>query len=156
MLHSLDGLRDTSYTRKSTDEGLDQELNRLDAQREPGEAYIASRRGQGWDCIPCHCGNRGYTGGNMNRPALSQQPEGARAGLWPVAGAAGQLTASTPARPTDSRSVDRCWVTGVQGTDGARGRDASTTRPRRHLRRMKTGVGEGTRTPSPVSHSHVL
>jgi len=58
------------YTRKSTDEGLDQEFNSLDAQREAAEAYIASQRGGGWECIPDRYDDGGYTGGNMDRPAL--------------------------------------------------------------------------------------
>lgn len=60
------------YTRKSTEEGLDQEFNSLDAQREAGEAYIASQRGEGWECIPDHYDDGGYTGGNMERPALKR------------------------------------------------------------------------------------
>lgn len=40
------------YTRKSTQEGLEQEFNSLDAQREAGEAFIASQRGEGWVCLP--------------------------------------------------------------------------------------------------------
>ena len=40
------------YTRKSTEEGLDQEFNSLDAQREAGEAYIASQQHEGWICLP--------------------------------------------------------------------------------------------------------
>jgi len=60
------------YTRKSTDEGLDQEFNSLDAQREAAEAYIASQRGEGWECIPGHYDDGGYTGGNMERPALKR------------------------------------------------------------------------------------
>ena len=40
------------YTRKSTNEGLDQDFNTLDAQRESGEAYIASMKNEGWVCIP--------------------------------------------------------------------------------------------------------
>jgi site-specific DNA recombinase len=58
------------YTRKSTEEGLDQEFNSLDAQRESGEAYIASQRGSGWECVPDHYDDGGFTGGNMDRPAL--------------------------------------------------------------------------------------
>jgi len=57
------------YTRKSTDEGLDQEFNSLDAQRESGEAFIASQQHEGWQCLPDHY-EGGYTGGNMDRPAL--------------------------------------------------------------------------------------
>ena len=60
------------YTRKSTDEGLDQEFNSLDAQREAGEAYIASQRGEGWECVPDHYDDGGFTGGNMERPALKR------------------------------------------------------------------------------------
>ena len=59
------------YTRKSTDEGLDQELNGLDAQREAAEAYVASQRGEGWECIPDHYDDGGYAGGiEPFRPAL--------------------------------------------------------------------------------------
>ena len=58
------------YTRKSTDEGLDQEFNTLDAQRESGEAYVASQRHEGWECIADHYDDGGFTGGNMDRPAL--------------------------------------------------------------------------------------
>jgi len=60
------------YTRKSTDEGLDQEFNSLDAQREAAEGYIASQCGEGWECIPTRYDDGGYTGGNMERPALQR------------------------------------------------------------------------------------
>ena len=58
------------YTRKSTNEGLEQEFNSLDAQREAAEAFIASQRGEGWTCLPERYDDGGYTGGNMERPAL--------------------------------------------------------------------------------------
>ncbi|MEX0716600.1 MAG: recombinase family protein [Planctomycetaceae bacterium] len=58
------------YTRKSTEEGLDQEFNSLDAQRESGEAYIASMKHEGWICRPDRYDDGGFTGGNMDRPAL--------------------------------------------------------------------------------------
>jgi len=60
------------YTRKSTDEGLEQEFNTLDAQREAGENYIASQKSQGWVCLPDRYDDGGYTGGNMERPALKR------------------------------------------------------------------------------------
>ena len=63
-------LRCAIYTRKSTDEGLSQEFNSLDAQREAAQAYIASQRHEGWAAIPDAYDDGGFTGGNMERPAL--------------------------------------------------------------------------------------
>jgi len=60
------------YTRKSTDEGLEQDFNSLDAQREACEAYIRSQTGEGWQPIPTRYDDGGYSGGNMERPALEQ------------------------------------------------------------------------------------
>jgi len=60
------------YTRKSTDEGLDQAFNSLDAQREACEAYIASQRHEGWSCLPEQYDDGGFSGGSMDRPALKQ------------------------------------------------------------------------------------
>jgi site-specific DNA recombinase len=60
------------YTRKSTDEGLDQEFNSLDAQREAAEAYIASQKSEGWVVLPDHYDDGGYSGGTMERPALKR------------------------------------------------------------------------------------
>ncbi|HEY7314322.1 MAG TPA: recombinase family protein [Gemmataceae bacterium] len=58
------------YTRKSTEEGLEQEFNSLDAQREAGESFVASQRAEGWTCLPDRYDDGGFTGGNMDRPAL--------------------------------------------------------------------------------------
>src|ERR1700722_18741429 len=58
------------YTRKSTDEGLEQEFNSLDAQRESGESYVKSLQHEGWQCLPDRYDDGGFTGGNMERPAL--------------------------------------------------------------------------------------
>ncbi|MBM4368636.1 MAG: recombinase family protein [Deltaproteobacteria bacterium] len=60
------------YTRKSSEEGLEQEFNSLDAQRESAEAYIASQKGEGWVCLPERYDDGGYTGGNIERPAVQR------------------------------------------------------------------------------------
>jgi site-specific DNA recombinase len=60
------------YTRKSSEEGLEQPFNSLDAQREAAEAYIASQRHQGWIALPERYDDGGYSGGNMERPALQR------------------------------------------------------------------------------------
>lgn len=60
------------YTRKSTEEGLQQEFNSLDAQRESAEAYVASQQSEGWRCLPERYDDGGFTGGNMDRPGLKR------------------------------------------------------------------------------------
>jgi len=65
-------IRCAIYTRKSTEEGLQQEFSSLDAQREASEAFIASQKNEGWQAIPDHYDDGGYTGGNMDRPALKR------------------------------------------------------------------------------------
>lgn len=63
-------LRCAIYGRKSTEEGLDQEFNTLQAQREAAEAYIRSQRHAGWTPLAEHYDDGGYTGANLERPAL--------------------------------------------------------------------------------------
>src|SRR6266571_293742 len=58
-------LRCAIYTRKSTEEGLDQEFNSLDAQREAAEAFIQSQRREGWIALPELYDDGGFTGANM-------------------------------------------------------------------------------------------
>ena len=58
------------YTRKSTEEGLDREFNTLDAQRDACMAYIASQRAEGWTLVADHYDDGGFTGANLDRPAL--------------------------------------------------------------------------------------
>lgn len=60
------------YTRKSTEEGLQQDFNTLDAQRESGEAYIAAQKHEGWVCLPDRYDDGGFTGGNLDRPAVKR------------------------------------------------------------------------------------
>src|SRR5512136_2513704 len=63
-------IRCAIYTRKSTEEGLDQEFNSLQAQREAAEAYIKSQRHLGWTAVAQHYDDGGFTGANLDRPAL--------------------------------------------------------------------------------------
>lgn len=60
------------YTRKSHEEGLEQEFNSLDAQREAGEAYVTAQRHEGWLLVADHYDDGGYSGGNLERPALKR------------------------------------------------------------------------------------
>src|SRR5207244_1187211 len=60
------------YTRKSSEEGLDQEFNSLQAQREACEAFINSQRHEGWVCLPQAYDDGGFSGATMDRRALQQ------------------------------------------------------------------------------------
>jgi site-specific DNA recombinase len=63
-------LRSAIYTRVSTDQGLEQDFNSLDAQRDASEAYIKSQAHEGWRLIRDHYDDGGFSGGSMDRPAL--------------------------------------------------------------------------------------
>jgi site-specific DNA recombinase len=65
-------IRCAIYTRKSTEEGLDQEFNSLEAQREAAEAFIKSQRHLGWTLVARRYDDGGFTGGNLDRPALKR------------------------------------------------------------------------------------
>lgn len=65
-------IRCAIYTRKSTEEGLEQEFNSLQAQREACEAYIKSQKHEHWQLLPTEYDDGGYSGGNMERPALKR------------------------------------------------------------------------------------
>jgi len=68
------------YTRKSTEEGLQQDFNTLDAQCESAEAYIAAQKHEGWVCLPDRYDDGGFTGGNLDRPAVQRMMNDIKAG----------------------------------------------------------------------------
>ncbi len=70
MPASVKKLRCAVYTRKSTEEGLDQAFNTLDAQRDACEAYVASQRAEGWILVHDRYDDGGFSGGTLERPAL--------------------------------------------------------------------------------------
>ncbi|MEM9710316.1 MAG: recombinase family protein [Pseudomonadota bacterium] len=65
-------IRCAIYTRKSTEEGLEQDFNSLDAQREACEAFIASQKHEGWELLPDRFDDGGISGGHLDRPALKR------------------------------------------------------------------------------------
>ena len=65
-------IRCAIYTRKSSEEGLEQDFNSLDAQREACEAYIASQKHEGWEVLRDHYNDGGISGGHLDRPALQR------------------------------------------------------------------------------------
>jgi site-specific DNA recombinase len=73
-------IRCAIYTRKSTEEGLQQEFNSLDAQREAAEAFIASQKTEGWRCLPEAYDDGGFSGGTLDRPAMKRLMEDIEAG----------------------------------------------------------------------------
>lgn len=68
------------YTRKSTEDGLEQEFNSLDAQRAACAAYIESQRHEGWSLVPEYYDDGGFSGGSMNRPSLTHLLADVKAG----------------------------------------------------------------------------
>lgn len=69
------------YTRKSSEEGLDQSFNSLDAQREACEAYIKSQAHEGWQLVEAEYSDGGFSGGNIERPALKRLMADLKQGL---------------------------------------------------------------------------
>ena len=70
--HTKPSIRCAIYTRKSTSEGLDQDFTSLDAQREAAQHYIASQKTEGWMVLPDRYDDGGFTGANLERPALKK------------------------------------------------------------------------------------
>jgi site-specific DNA recombinase len=73
-------LRCAVYTRKSSEEGLEQEFNSLDAQREACEAFVASQKPEGWVLVPDRYDDGGISGATLERPALKRLMTGIEAG----------------------------------------------------------------------------
>src|SRR3984893_8855086 len=73
-------IRCAIYTRKSSEEGLEQEFNSLQAQREACEAFIDSQRHEGWVCLHAAYDDGGFSGATMDRPALQQLLADVKAG----------------------------------------------------------------------------
>ena len=72
-------LRCAIYTRVSSDQGLEQDFNSLDAQREACEAYVKSQVGEGWKLVPDRYDDGGFSGGSLERPALRKLLEDVKA-----------------------------------------------------------------------------
>jgi len=79
MMEKKKVIRCAVYTRKSTEEGLEQQYNTLDAQRDAGESYIQSQRHEGWEVLSTRYDDGGFTGGNMDRPAVKRLIEDIKA-----------------------------------------------------------------------------
>ena len=73
-------IRCAVYTRKSTEDGLEQEFNSLDAQRDACSAYVLSQMHEGWTLVPEHYDDGGFSGGNMERPGLKRLLDDVAAG----------------------------------------------------------------------------
>ena len=81
MEHSKHPVRRCAvYARKSSEEGLEQDFNSLDAQRDACEAFIRSQVGEGWRLNKAHYDDGGLSGGTMERPALQRLLEDIRNG----------------------------------------------------------------------------
>ena len=65
-------IRCAIYTRKSSEEGLEQSFNSLDARREACQAYILSQKQEGWRALDFNYDDGGYSGGSMERPGLKR------------------------------------------------------------------------------------
>jgi DNA invertase Pin-like site-specific DNA recombinase len=74
-------IRCAIYTRKSSEDGLEQEFNSLDAQREACAAYITSQKHEGWVLLPDQYDDGGLSGGSLDRPALQKLLQDIREGL---------------------------------------------------------------------------
>jgi hypothetical protein len=113
-------LRSAIYTRVSTDQGLEQDFNSLDAQREASQAYIKSQAHEGWRLVRDRYDDGGYSGGSMDRPALQKllaDPRAVRADFLVELRGFESLTSN----------LFRC---GTRALDGASASDSSGSLPK--------------------------
>lgn len=101
------------YTRKSTEEGLEQEFNSLDAQREACEAYIVSQRHEGWTLVRDAYDDGGFSGGNMERPGMKRLLADIEAGkvdvIWVMMFRTASLSPTRPKPNSSSTSCSAIW-----------------------------------------------
>src|SRR5262245_66686864 len=83
---SAKSVRCATYTRVSTEQGLEQDFNSLDAQYDAAQAYIRSQAHAGWALLRAKYEDGGFSGGNTDRPALQRLPDDVRAGKVDVIG----------------------------------------------------------------------
>ena len=102
------------YCRKSSEEGLESEFNSLDAQRDSGEAYVASQKAEGWVCLPDRYDDGGFSGGNMDRPALKRLLADIEAGKVARRGSP-TCRSMSPRRSAGRGNCGRGWL----GPDGS-------------------------------------
>jgi site-specific DNA recombinase len=104
-----DAARCAIYTRKSSEDGLEQTFNSLDAQREACLAYITSQRHEGWKALPTLYDDGGFSGGTLNRPALHRLLADIRAGRIDqvVIYKVDRLTPRSPTLPSWSKPSTR-------------------------------------------------
>ena len=84
MTKATEQIRCAVYTRKSSEEGLEQDFNSLDAQRVAAEAYVASQAGEGWTLVHERYDDGGFSGGSMERPGLTRLLADIEAGVIDV------------------------------------------------------------------------
>ena len=123
-------LRCAIYTRKSSEEGLEQDFNSLHAQREACEAYIRSQQGEGWRLHKASYDDGGLSGGTMERPALKQLLADIEEGLGATGGdllggeiAADQMFALRPGLDTAAprTPIDGLYLGGASAAAGVFG-----------------------------------
>jgi DNA invertase Pin-like site-specific DNA recombinase len=124
---SIGILRCAIYTRKSSDDGLEQEFNSLDAQREACEAFVKSQRHAGWVALPDMYDDGGLSGGTMERPALRRLLSDVKAGKVQI------IVVYKVDRLTRSRPEACGWAATRRSATTSRTASWSSTKSRRRL-----------------------